>query len=528
MAMKSPYRQASTIVTLPAPTGGWNARDAISAMQPSDAITLDNYTPGTGGIRSRSGFSVHAHSLRNYVETLMEYNSPGSEKLFAVATDGNSANIYDVTNAGTASIAVTSASNARWQHVMLANAAGHHLLAVNGANGYFTYSGSSWTNNSANVVAASAGTTPTASNFSNITVHAERVWFVRDQSLDSFYLNAASITGTATKFSIGSFCRRGGYLVAMGSWTRDGGNGPDDLLAFVTSKGEVVLYSGTDPTSVTTWNRVGTFNIPNPVGPRCLLKVGGELAVLTSKGLLPLSQVMAAAITSQGEAAYTDKIREAFKGAVEASKADNFGSYDHGWQCIEYPKRGVLIVNYPVTLRQTQRQFVMNVETGGWGRWLNMDAGCWGLLGDRIYWGGNNGKVNVYDTADVDNASASIITRVVLAYTDCGTPGLQKRFVMARPLIRLGTLADIPTVSIQVDYDVDAVELPAPMTAAGFSAWDTSTWDVSFWGDNSVPRLEWQTINGEGTVVSVNMVANASTQMELNTTDIMFETGGPF
>lgn len=74
--------------------------------------------------------------------------------------------------------------------------------------------------------------------------------------------------------------------MAMASWTRDSGNGIEDLAAFITSRGEVHVYSGTDPASADTWQRVGTFKIPEPVGRRCLIKVGGDVGILTTQGLV--------------------------------------------------------------------------------------------------------------------------------------------------------------------------------------------------------------------------------------------------
>jgi hypothetical protein len=37
---KAPRQQASQTVTVAAPIGGWNARDALGAMDPLDAVTL--------------------------------------------------------------------------------------------------------------------------------------------------------------------------------------------------------------------------------------------------------------------------------------------------------------------------------------------------------------------------------------------------------------------------------------------------------------------------------------------------------
>lgn len=50
-------------IAIPAPVGGWNARDALDAMPPTDAVKLVNWIPRAGYVQSRGGFSIHASGL---------------------------------------------------------------------------------------------------------------------------------------------------------------------------------------------------------------------------------------------------------------------------------------------------------------------------------------------------------------------------------------------------------------------------------------------------------------------------------
>jgi hypothetical protein len=161
------------------------------------------------------------------------------------------------------------------------------------------------------------GTGFAAGNIVGITAYQNRLWFVENHSLSVWYLDVLSIAGTATKFDIGPICKLGGYIVAMGSWSRDGGAGPDDLAVFLTNKGEVLIYSITDPTSASTISLLGVFKIPEPVGRRCIIKVGSDLAVITSQGLIPLSSVLGTSEAGQTNSAITDKITSAFRTAYE-------------------------------------------------------------------------------------------------------------------------------------------------------------------------------------------------------------------
>jgi hypothetical protein len=85
---------------------------------------------------------------------------------------------------------------------------------------------------------------------------------------------------------------KGGFLMAMATWTVDGGQGPDDLAAFITSKGQVILYKGTDPTNANAWAMVGVFDLPPPIGRRCFMRFGADVILITSQGALPLSQAL--------------------------------------------------------------------------------------------------------------------------------------------------------------------------------------------------------------------------------------------
>ena len=495
------------VASMPAPIGGWNARDPLPNMAPEDAVVLDNIVPGTGAVRLRNGFAEHATGLGTYVESLMTYAPPaGSERMFAAA--GGS--IYNVTASGAVGAAVlTSLNNARWQHTMFATAAGNYLVAANGADDVINFDGTSWTTPTITGV--------TSSNLISVTRHIQRLWFVEKNTLDAWYLPVSSIAGAATKLPLGTYCKRGGSLAAIGSWSRDGGDGLDDVAVFVTTNGEVVLYSGIDPNQASTWQQVGVFHIPKPIGRRCLAKAGGDLAILTKVGLLPLSKILDYAESVQARIAVTDKISGAYLSAA-TSDGDAFG-----WQVIEYPKRKLLIVNVPVSERVEQRQFVMAADTGAWCRFTGLNAACWETLNDEVYFGGNDGKVYRYDSDYVDNGS-TISAIIQQAFSNYGT-NKQKLFVSARPLFT-GPDGYTPSIEIKVDYDLTAPTLPASVAASSGSQWDTAIWDVDLWDAASVPRKAWQTITGLGLVGSIATRITLSREFTLNQTDVMFQEGG--
>src|ERR1700744_1142402 len=69
------------------PIKGWNTRDALTAMDPLDAVQLDNWYPDASGINMRNGYVVYATGLGSgTVQTLAEYNAGSVRKLLAAAS----------------------------------------------------------------------------------------------------------------------------------------------------------------------------------------------------------------------------------------------------------------------------------------------------------------------------------------------------------------------------------------------------------------------------------------------------------
>ncbi|NDE81357.1 MAG: hypothetical protein EB037_10650, partial [Actinobacteria bacterium] len=89
-------RTSNNVASLPAPVGGWNARDALANMAPTDAVTLENLFPGVSSVALRGGYVEHATGMSGQVETLMTYNGGSSDKMFAIV----GGKIYDVTSSG--------------------------------------------------------------------------------------------------------------------------------------------------------------------------------------------------------------------------------------------------------------------------------------------------------------------------------------------------------------------------------------------------------------------------------------------
>src|SRR6185503_17853958 len=131
----------ATPASLPAPVGGWNARDALGEMAPMDAVSLTNFYPATTDVMVRNGNTHFATGISGQVETLFNYSGGATKKLFAVA----SGSIYDITAGGAIGAAsVTGLTNSRWQYVNNTTTGGSYLQAVNGADKMRVFDGTTW------------------------------------------------------------------------------------------------------------------------------------------------------------------------------------------------------------------------------------------------------------------------------------------------------------------------------------------------------------------------------------------------
>lgn len=136
---RAPQRDQDPVtVSVPAPVGGVNARDALAQMPETDAIVMDNWFPNPAYVQIRNGCGLWASGLPASVETVMAFNGLTNRKLFGISAG----NIYDITTPGAVGAAVVSAlTNSRWQYAMFNAGGGNVLLAVNGADAPRRYDG---------------------------------------------------------------------------------------------------------------------------------------------------------------------------------------------------------------------------------------------------------------------------------------------------------------------------------------------------------------------------------------------------
>lgn len=507
-----PTRPESDSGTAPAPIGGWNTRDSIAAMPPSDAVILDNWFPSSTSVDLRKGSVTWASGFATRVQTIISYASPTTQKMFGVDSTG----IYDITLSGPIGAAVTPLTNGYCQYINFSTAAGAFLLSVNGTNDLKLYDGTVWTD--INAVSVPAITGLLTNTIINIASFKNRVWFIQKDSLDVWYLPVASIAGAATKFALGGLFTRGGFLMSMGTWTIDGGNGVDDFAVFATSEGEIAVYQGTDPTSPTTWALVGVYYIGEPIGRRCFTKYGGDLLFLCKQGLFALSSALQTASINRS-VALSDKISPTI-----SESASTFGN-NLGWQTTIFPDANMLLVNVPAYIGTASYQYVMNLITQSWCRFLDWNSSCFFTWDSRLFFGSENSVVQAW-VGPSDNGE--FINGVGLtAYSYLGAPTICKHFKLVRPMLKTTSAYDL-YIGVATDFNDDVDYNLIASSTSGGSLWDVALWDVDMWGSGPLVGRYWNSISvNDGNSVAAKLkVRTKLSTIQWLSTDYIYETGG--
>ena len=488
----------------PPPTRGW--------------VSRDNVFPLPDAVQARAGY-VEAYDTTETasVETLMGYaGTTGVNKVFSVA----GGNIYDGAAATTETSLTQGLSNSRFQHTMFGTGGGNFLYAVNGEDLALYYSGTAWVE----PVITDVGTGFTSDNFAQVFVHKSRLFFCVKNTMKFSYLSVLSVAGAAVTFDLAQLFSKGGYLMAGGTLTRDGGSGPDDFAVFISSEGQAAIYQGSNPSVAADWALVGVYNLPRPIGRRCLYRAAGDLYLISEAGVVPITKAIALAESQVGTVAVTQNISNAMNFAARRYKA-NFG-----WEMMEYAEGPMAVLNVPLSAKETE-QYVMNTQTGAWCRFKGLNAICWASIGGALYFGGAAGKVYLYGTTGNDNGS-SIICDMKLAFDGFSSESQKKAWSMLRAvIISDGTTS--PAVGLDVDFSDKVPISTLALAAANVANWDDFDWDDgSFWSETGYLFQSWVDLHenpGYAAAIRLRAEVNGAglpVLFQVNGFNLMYTQGG--
>ena len=581
-------RKAIT-ASLPAPIGGWNARDSLAEMNQLDAVQMVNFFPTPTDVTLRSGYTKSSTGIIGKVLSLLNYSSPTGNTLFG-ATDST---IYNVTTP-TATVSLTGNTSGEWVQTSITTAGGSFMPAVNGQDPMVVYDGTRWsryaTTSTAQTISSITrggtgnltATLTTASPHGLVTGNTITVAGATPSQFNGVY--RVTVTGVST-LTYTMATAPSGNATVVGTYTVryfiTGENSENfetvnlfkERLYFVIKDSLDFCYLPVDSINgaVTRFplggifknggylQAMGTWTIDAGYGVddmAAFVTSNGEVAVYKGSDpsdpndwalvgiwiigqtfnrkcmfkfggdLLVLTEGGLVPLSAGLQSTRLDpRVNITDKIFYAISQATSLYSTVYGWQINYFAKQNMLILNVPA-LSGTE-QYVMHNITKSWARFTNISASCWELSGDDMYFGGDGFVGKFYDTnAD---AGSNIKGFVQQAYSYFESRGQQKRFTMVRPILQ--TDNGVPTVLCGISTDFETVDLTSQISfnpnILAIGLWDISEWDDANWGGGLVTTKIWQGVTGLGYAGSVSLnVVSQAIELHWASTDYVMERGG--
>lgn len=475
-------------ISIPFGTGGLNTKDPLNAMPMQDCIICENLIVENSQVVSRNGYenAVDTFEFDDPIESLFQYESADSvNQIISCAGSKIYKGLTPPTEIG------SGFGNARWQGLMMND----YLLLFNGEDAPQKYDGTTLTTNTF----TGSGLTPTrlvgATNFKNRLIAWE------NNACGFWYGTSDAISGTLAFFDLSFITKKGGYVVACATWSYDssGGTGLQARLVIFMSSGEALVYEGTDPSDAELWSIIGKFKVSPPISQRAFLEYSGDVLLVNRYDLIAFSEVFAS-----GENPNTQsKLVGAIKAAVN-SYATNFG-----WEMISYPTQGLIIINVPVSsIKSTQ--YVVNTRSGGCSQFTAINAHCFTIYDNDLYFGGEtkiyNGLVGESDDGEYINID------IQTAYSNFGI-NQEKTLNYIKPSLGIdGT----PGFNYSLNFDFKTSDLAtSELQSVEGNLWDTFYWDEVYWSAETEIKTNQYGVNGEGIFISYRIntsIKNASVE----------------
>lgn len=333
----------------------------------------------------------------------------------------------------------------------------------------------------------------TSADMSFVYAYKSRLYFIQKESLSAWYLDVDSVGGTATEFPMGGVFANGGSLLFGQRWSLEtgGSGGLSDQNIFVTTEGEVAIYQGSFPGEAASWSIVGVYRIGSPLGKRAYIRGGGDLAIATTVGLVPLSKAIELDVTALNVASVSYKIADAWTEAVQLR-----GSRD--WQAMVWPEQKMALIAPPDLVGSSQPVvFVSNTETGAWARYTNWQALCFAVYAGRMFFGSPDGCVYQANVGGFDDEE-TYTGAVIPLFNDMGASFSSKIGKMARARVRAATSVN-DRIDILADFNITLPPAPDATAVQGSNQWGSAVWGESRW-DATTPGIINQTWRSAGSI----------------------------
>lgn len=527
--MRRPVSSGRTRVaatkSFPTLVRGWIANQALSSPQPGGAALFENFFPTATSARMRAGTQLHATvgDGSKQVGSMFSYVAGTSSRIFAATENA----VYNITTIVDPLIspaaAVSGMTGGDWSVVQFQTPGGIFLRMVNGMDTPRVYDGTLFSTSP-----AITGTGLTPENLSFVWAYKKRLFFIEKNSMNAWYLDVESLGGTATKLPLGANFASGGFLTFGATWSLDSGGGLSEQCAFMSTEGEVVVFEGDNPGSASTWNRVGTYRIGRPLGPKAVIRGGGDLIISTDVGFVPLSQAVnrdaavlaASAVSFPIETEWNDRVAQ--RSSVQ-------------WHAEVWPTRQMVVIALPSINDARPEMLVVNARTGSWGVYTGWDGTCLQLFDKRLFYGDGFGRiieaeVGGLDVGEPEQPSRPYTAAAVPLFDGLRDPTAIKTAGTARAVIRApGDV--IVQMSAHADFMIEMPAAPSSSPGEDGSLWDIGLWGTATWGSQAVKETtqDWESVSAVGYAlapgIQITSGSIAPPDVELVRIDMTYDGG---
>lgn len=464
--MKRPNAESQyhgTPYTYPAPVRGWVESDNPALAQPGGASVLENFLPTETGVRVRGGCQ-DVTQVPAQVTSMFAFDDGTTRKFFtATATNIYDASLMDGSPATSVKGGLLSGN---WSTVQFTTSGQTYLYAVNGANAPILFSATSQQDVTATStpIAITGKTGP----WSHVWAFKSRIFLVKANSMEVNFLPVGSVGGAAADLNLQGVFQLGGTILFGATWSSDSGSGFGDRCVIVTDKGEVAIYEGTDPSVAASWNLVGRYVIAPPLGKNAHVRVGGDLLIATTAGLVPISGVVTKDPIALETIAISRPIARSWRTGVSQSPT--------GWTMVRWDNAGILLVLRP---NDRKTAWGVNASTGAWFKIVGWDMGKAAMHRGKLYFGGDDGAVRQADTTGQDGGSP-IVARY-RGLLEAAPRGGLKTASLARATF-------VTSLDLKFGLRIvgqEKIEFPTPPTpwtpVSTEGLWDSGVWNKMIW-----------------------------------------------
>ncbi len=504
---------------LPPPISGiYQTEEGEDSGGLSFAEDLVNVIPEEG-LSVRRGYKPYAN-VGSPVRALYQHVNAIGDRVFLATAGGK---VYDISNGG-AGVSLTDSlgafSSDKWGGVTL----GVRSVFANGKDDPLLFDGVSFSH----------------SNFTHsqlvqnkiykLNTYKSRLYLIEDNSTRIYYGGVGATDGAVSLLDIGDQLRLGGKVIYAGSFTQDTGAGLTNLFVIVSSRGEILLYSGSFPASED-WRILGRFSVAEPVGEDAVFSIPADIAILTTSGISLLSSLINQNDVDSSSSELTAFISKPYREDVRAHRVTP------GWFGVFYPKRNWIIVNVPLFSLESSKQWVavmppvISKKTPGraWTRFTGLQSLCFGLFNSNIFFGTSSGAIYEFDKGYNDN-QAGIPISIKYGYSDFGLAVLKKQIVAAKSSIKATSPIKISYL-IETDFEKSITSGTTLNEEESLTTLWGSSWG-SPWGRSQSfsYRTVWQMMTAPFFYRARLQIKTTlkNIKFKLNSTSIHYKAGGVF